>query len=53
MDRQSVFLLALALLIAAGAMVSAAGWIWLARDRRARRAGLDSAEPVEETGRDG
>jgi hypothetical protein len=37
MDRQSTFLLALGLLIAAAAVVSVAGWILFARDRRAGR----------------
>jgi hypothetical protein len=37
MDRQTTFLVALALLVAAGIVVSACGWILLARDRRARR----------------
>ncbi|MEW6059662.1 MAG: hypothetical protein AB1551_05925 [Actinomycetota bacterium] len=38
MDRQATFLLALGLLIAAAAFVSASGWILFARDRRADRA---------------
>jgi hypothetical protein len=38
MDRQSTFLLALGLLIAAAATVSASGWILFVRDRRASRA---------------
>ena len=38
MDRQSTFLLALGLLIAAAAFVSASGWILFVRDRRAARA---------------
>ncbi|MFB3739166.1 MAG: hypothetical protein ACE14W_09430 [Candidatus Velamenicoccus archaeovorus] len=38
MDRQATLLLALGLLIAAAASVSAAGWILFARDRRAARA---------------
>jgi hypothetical protein len=38
MDRQATFLLALGLLIAAAAFVSASGWVLLARDRRADRA---------------
>jgi hypothetical protein len=38
MDRQSTFLLALSLLIAAAALVSASGWVLFARDRRAGRA---------------
>jgi hypothetical protein len=35
MDRESTFLLALGLLIAAAALVSASGWILFVRDRRA------------------
>jgi hypothetical protein len=38
MDRQTTFLLALALLIAAAAFVSASGWILFLRDRRDARA---------------
>jgi hypothetical protein len=38
MDRQSAFLLALGLLIAAAAFVCASGWILFVRDRRAARA---------------
>ncbi|MDP9296156.1 MAG: hypothetical protein M3O88_05610 [Actinomycetota bacterium] len=38
MDRQTTFLLALGLLVAAGLAVSASGWILFARDRRASRA---------------
>jgi hypothetical protein len=37
MDRESTFLLALGLLIAAAAFVSASGWILFVRDRRASR----------------
>jgi len=37
MDRQATFLLALGLLIAAAAFVSASGWILFVRDRRAGR----------------
>jgi hypothetical protein len=37
MDRQATFLLALSLLIAAAALVSASGWILFVRDRRADR----------------
>jgi hypothetical protein len=37
MDRQSAFLLALGLLVAAAAFVSASGWILFVRDRRASR----------------
>jgi hypothetical protein len=36
MDRQTTFLMALGLLIAAAAFVSASGWILFVRDRRAR-----------------
>lgn len=47
-DRQATFLLALGLLIAAAAVVSAAGWILFVRDRRAdpaSRAGSERSEP--------
>jgi hypothetical protein len=37
MDRETTFLLALGLLIAAAAVVSASGWILFVRDRRAAR----------------
>ena len=37
MDRQATFLLALSLLIAAAAFVSASGWILFVWDRRAER----------------
>ena len=37
MSREGTFLLALGLLIAAGAAVSASGWILFVRDRRAAR----------------
>jgi hypothetical protein len=40
MDRETTFLLALGLLIAAAAVVSASGWILFVRDRRAGRAAL-------------
>ena len=43
MDRQSTFLLALGLLIAAAAVVSIAGWILFVRDRR-----TEWAIPVDE-----
>jgi len=43
MDRQATFLLALGLLIAAAAFVSASGWILFVRDRRANRAGGTAA----------
>ena len=38
MDRETTFLLALGLLIAAAAVVSASGWVLFVRDRRASRA---------------
>ena len=37
MSREGTFLLALGMLIAAGAVVSASGWILFVRDRRAER----------------
>jgi hypothetical protein len=37
MRRETAFLLALGLLIAAAALVSISGWILFARDRRASR----------------
>jgi hypothetical protein len=49
-DRQATFLLALGLLIAAAAVVSVAGWILFARDRRSDRAGAPEradTEPAE------
>jgi hypothetical protein len=48
MDRQSTFLLALGMLIAAAAVVSVAGWILFVRDRhtdRALPAGDQDVEP--------
>lgn len=44
MDRQSTFLLALGLLIAAAAFVSASGWILFVRDRRAGRASAEASD---------
>jgi hypothetical protein len=48
-DRQSTFVLALGLLIAAAAFVCASGWILFVRDRRAGRAHAtpDHHEAVE------
>lgn len=40
MDRQTTFLLALGLLIAAALVVSLSGWILFARDRRDHSAAL-------------
>lgn len=41
MDRQSTFLLAVGLLIAAAALVSASGWVLFVHDRRASRTALE------------
>jgi hypothetical protein len=49
MDRQATFLLALGLLIAAAAFVSASGWILFVWDRRADRAGGTAAETTSST----
>ena len=48
MDRQAALLLALGLLIAAAAIVSASGWILFVRDRRAGRAAHPHHEAAEE-----
>jgi len=50
MDRQTTFLLALGMLTAAAAIVSVAGWILYARERRAHRAAplAPHPEPPEE-----
>jgi len=47
MDRQATFLLALGLLIAAAAFVSASGWILFVRDRRDGRTTAPSPEHHE------
>jgi hypothetical protein len=47
MDRQTTFLLALGLLIAAAAFVSASGWILFARDRRIARVATTAPEHHE------
>jgi len=47
MDRQATFLLALGLLIAAAAFVSASGWILFVRDRHDGRATAPSPEHHE------
>jgi hypothetical protein len=47
MDRQSTFLLALGMLIAAAAVVSVAGWILFMRDRRAGRQASNDEPEVE------
>jgi hypothetical protein len=46
-DRQATFLLALGLLIAAGAVVSVAGWVLFVRDRRADRGGGSETAEAE------
>ncbi len=43
MDRQTTFLLALGMLIAASLVVSASGWVLWARDRALRRTEVRSA----------
>ena len=50
MSREGTLLLALGMLIAAAAAVSASGWILFARDRRASRvvAGTDPHEAAGE-----
>jgi hypothetical protein len=48
MDRQTTFLLALGMLIAAGVIVSASGWTLFVRDRRAARAAHPHSEVAEE-----
>lgn len=47
MDREGAFLLALGLLIAAAATVSASGWVLFVRDRRAARPTTEHHEAVE------
>jgi hypothetical protein len=48
MSREGTFLLALGMLIAAGAAVSASGWILFVRDRRAARGVTEHHEGAEE-----
>jgi hypothetical protein len=48
MSREATFLLALGLLIAAAAFVSASGWVLFVRDRRAGRAAHPHHEAAEE-----
>ncbi len=52
MDRQSTFLLAMGMLIAAGIAVSAAGWTLFVRDRRAHRPAVAISEPPSDAGSD-
>ena len=47
MDRQATLLLALGLLIAAAACVSASGWILFVRDRREARSSSTTHEHHE------
>ena len=46
MDRQSTFLLALGMLIAAALAVSVSGWALYLRDRRLHKAALAVSSPV-------
>jgi len=48
MSREQTFLLALGMLIAAAAFVSASGWILFVRDRHAGRAPHPHHEAAEE-----
>lgn len=48
MDRQATFLLALGLLIAASAFVSASGWILFVRERRAGHVATESHDEAAE-----
>ena len=50
MDRETTFLLALGLLIAAAAVVSVCGWILFVRDRRAGRTTRDAEADEHEAG---
>lgn len=50
MDNQTWLLLALGLLIAAAAVVSAAGWTLFARERRLARRQEAGAEPEDASG---
>ena len=45
MDRQTTFLLALGMLIAASLVVSVSGWVLFARDRALHRAAVRGATP--------
>ena len=47
MDRQSTFLLALSLLVAAAAFVAASGWVLFVRERRAAATPSEHHEAVE------
>ncbi len=53
MDRQSTFLLALGMLIAAALIVSVSGWILFARDRRTGRSETAPAGPPQAEARIG
>ena len=45
MDRQTTFLLALGMLVAAALVVSASGWVLFLRDRALSRATADPDSP--------
>ncbi len=53
MDRQSTFLLALGMLIAAALIVSASGWILFVRDRRSGGPEGDPGSPPQAEARIG
>ena len=53
MDRETTFLLALGLLIAAAAIVSVGGWILFVRDRRAGRPDPSAHTGTDEHGAEG
>jgi hypothetical protein len=48
MDRQTTFLLALGMLIAASLVVSASGWVLFARDRALNRASVHAAAGTDD-----
>jgi hypothetical protein len=48
MDRQSTFLLALGMLIAASLVVSVSGWVLFARDRALHRAAVHVAAGTDD-----
>jgi hypothetical protein len=50
MDRQTTFLLALGMLIAASLVVSVSGWVLFARERALHRAAAGSDDHSEATG---
>ena len=48
MDRQTTFLLALGMLIAASLVVSVSGWVLFARDRALHRAAVHAAAGADD-----